>query len=316
MRYTLLTTVFLAASIATAVSGAPAAKPAKVKAAVPSGKVFASPQDAAQALVEAAATNNVQALLEILGPDSQKLVESGDAVQDKNSRAVFAKLAKASMRVEPDPHHEGDQVIIVGEDDWPMPIPIAKTAAGWQFDTAAGADEIINRRVGDNELEAIEICRGLVDAQFAYASKDRDSNGLLEYAQRFISTPGNQDGLYWPTEPDGSSSPIADVVAKAGVQGYDLTTGKPAPFHGYIYRILTEQGPSAPGGAYSYVVRGAMIGGFAFVAWPAEYGASGVMTFIINNQGNLYEKDLGPKTAELVKAMKAYNPDKTWRQIF
>lgn len=210
---------------------------------------------------------------------------------------------------------EGDEKVIlhIGNNDWPFPIPIVKTGERWRFDTTQGKEEILSRRIGKNELDAIQTCLAYVDAQREYAAMDRDSDGLQAYAQKFRSTKGKKDGLYWEAAPDEEPSPLGPLVAKARSDGY-MKGEKPAPYNGYFFRILTAQGANAKGGAYSYLVKGKMVGGFALVAYPASYGSSGVKTFIVNHEGVVYEKDLGRKTAKLAKFMKAFNPDKTWKK--
>ena len=204
----------------------------------------------------------------------------------------------------------------VGTNFWPFPVPIVKKDGRWFFDTAAGKDEILNRRIGKNELEVLQVMRAYVDAQREYASRDRNGDEVLEYAQRIASTPGTKDGLYWPPDLDGEISPLGPLVADAQEEGYNAPTKGTVttrlPFHGYFFKILTQQGKHAPGGKYSYIINGHMIGGFAMVAWPAEYGDSGIMTFIVNQQGRVYQKDLGPKTDKQAPAMKAYDPDPSW----
>jgi hypothetical protein len=208
-------------------------------------------------------------------------------------------------------------VLEVGEQAWPFPIPIVKTDGGWFFDTEAGKEEILNRRIGTNELATLNVVRACVEAEREYASRDRDGSGVLKYAQRFSSHPDSKDGLYWSPDLDGEVSPLGPLVADAQSEGYGLQTkdgkSKPQPFHGYYFKILTRQGKHAPGGAYNYIINGNMIGGFALVAWPAEYGRSGIMTFIVNQQGRIYQKDLGPNTGRIAPAMKRYDPDSTWQ---
>jgi hypothetical protein len=202
---------------------------------------------------------------------------------------------------------------VVGKGDWPFPIPIVKKGSGWVFDAAKGKEEVLNRRIGQNEINAIQVALAYVDAQREYAMKDRDGDGLLEYAQSFRSESGKRNGLYWPIKSGEEQSPLGEFAARAVKEGYKAAD-KPFPFHGYYYRILTAQGKDAAGGAYSYIVKGSMIGGFALVAYPAEYGNSGVMTFIVNHDGKVFQKDLGKNTASLAAAMKEYNPDKTWTE--
>jgi hypothetical protein len=208
-------------------------------------------------------------------------------------------------------------VLEIGTNAWPFPVPIVKNDGKWFFDTVAGREEILNRRIGSNELATLQVMRACVEAEREYASQDRDGNGVLKYAQRFISHPGTRDGLYWPTESDGEISPLGPLVAEAQSEGYGLQSregkARPQPYHGYFFKILTRQGKHAPGGKYDYVINGNMIGGFALVAWPAEYGRSGIMTFIVNQQGLIYQKDLGPKTSKLAPDMKRYDLDPGWQ---
>jgi hypothetical protein len=268
---------------------------------------FDTPQQAAEALVAAAEKDDVDALLAILGPAGKDLLVSGDAVEDKNGRAKFAEAARSKLDVtRPEPNKA---VVSVGADDWPLPIPIVKSGGKWRFDAKAGRREILARRIGGNELDAITLLRGYVEAQHEYASQVHDASGMLQYAQKAISTPGKQDGLAWKN-PDGSiGGPMGDEVAAALAEGY---TKKSEPYNGYHFRILTSQGTAAPRGARNYVVGGAMIGGFAMVAWPATYDVTGIQTFIVNQDGIVYQKDLGPNTSKLAPAIKSYNPDKGW----
>ena len=204
--------------------------------------------------------------------------------------------------------------IIIGNDNWPFPIPIVKKGEGWVFDTKAGREEVLNRRIGRNELNAIQVCQAYVEAQQEYASTDREQDGIIQYAQKVLSDPYRRNGLYWEAGEGEPPSPLGPFIAQAAMKGYTKKGDKPTPYHGYYFKILTGQGPNAPGGAYSYVINGHMVAGFALVAWPAEYGVSGVMTFIVNQNGTVYQKDLGPKTEGIVKAMTLYNPDRTWKR--
>jgi hypothetical protein len=274
-------------------------------------KAFASPQEAMQALVKALQAGDKESLQAILGPESEDILSSGDPVADQADRDRFLKaygekadfVAEGSDRVE----------VILGNDNWPLPIPLVKGSQGWFFDTAAGKEEILNRRIGRNELDTIQVCEGYVEAQREYASADREMDGIIQYAQKIISDPGRRNGLYWaPTEGE-PPSPAGPFMARAAAEGYKKSE-KPTPFHGYYYRILKAQGAKAPGGAYNYVIHDHMVAGFALVAWPAEYGGSGIMTFVVNSNGIVYEKDLGPKTAKIAEAMTRYNPDETWKR--
>jgi hypothetical protein len=283
-----------------------------VLAAKSKQKSFDSPEAAVEALVKALRDNSEKELLAIFGPGSESLISSGDKVDDRERREEFVQLYGEKNRLEA--AEDKKFIVRVGSKDWPFPIPIVKTGETWRFDTKQGKEEIINRRVGENELEAIQTCLAIVDAQREYAAMDRDDNGLLEYAQKFVSTKGKRDGLYWEVKPGEKPSPLGPLAAKAQSEGYSKRE-KPAPYNGYFYRILKAQGQSAHGGAYSYLVKGKMIGGFAIVAYPATYAVSGVKTFIVNHDGVVYQKDLGSRTASLAKSMKTFNPDKTWEKV-
>ncbi len=274
-------------------------------------KTFASPQEAMQALVKALRAGDKESLLAILGPESEDILSSGDPVADKTDRDRF--LAAYDDRVTFAPREVNHVEVILGHDNWPSPIPLVKGQQGWFFDTEAGKEEILNRRIGRNELDAIQVCEGYVDAQREYASADREMDGIIEYAQKIISDPNTRNGLYWEPAEGEVPSPAGPFMARAAAEGYKKGE-KPIPFHGYYYRILKAQGPKAPGGAYNYVINGHMVAGFALVAWPAEYGVSGIMTFVVNSNGIVYEKDLGPKTAKTAEAMTRYNPDETWKR--
>jgi hypothetical protein len=281
-------------------------------AAQPQQKTFKSPEAAVKALVDATRADDTAALEALFGPGSKDMISSGDDVDDARGRAMFVKSYDDAHRLE----KVGDkkQILYVGKDEWPMPVPIVKTGKRWRFNTLEGREEILSRRIGKNELGAIQTCLAIVDAEKEYATLDRDNNQLLEYAQKFESEKGKKDGLYWETDPGAPLSPMGPLVARAVGEGYK----KPeqlSPYHGYYFRILKAQGENAKGGAYSYVVNDAMIGGFAIVAYPAAYRASGVKTFIVNHEGVVYEKDLGAETAKLAAAMTVYDPDKTWMKV-
>lgn len=274
-------------------------------------RMFDSPTQAVDALSRAAEQNDVTALKEIFGADSEDIISTGDPVADKNARETFVQKAREKKRVAFDPSHPNQEIVYIGADDWPFPIPLIKQGSKWRFNTESGREEILARRIGANELNAINICRGYAEAQKEYASQIHDGQQPNQYAQRLISTPGKHDGLYWEN-PDGSSGgPIGEVVAKAIEQGY---TKKGEPFHGYYFKILKGQGSAAPMGNLDYVIDGAMIGGFALVAAPAQYRVTGVQTFIVNQNGIVYQKDLGPDTLAMFKSMDLYNPDKTWKK--
>jgi len=286
------------------------AQPATKTAAV-SQKGFDTPQQAADALIKAAGDYNVPELLAVLGPDGEDVVESADPVQDKNNAAAFAKEAAAKNSIELAKNNPNRATIIVGDEEWPFPVPVVKKNGKWYFNTKEGRQEILFRRIGTNELDAIQVCRGFVEAQKEYASEIHDDLGVNQYAQKIISSPGKQDGLYWQNADGSSGGPIGDAVAKALEEGYSI--GK-SGFHGYYFKILKGQGPAAPMGRLDYVIEGVMIGGFALVAVPAEYRVTGVKTFIVNNDGIVYQKDLGPESLNVVKNMELYNPDKTWQR--
>jgi hypothetical protein len=273
---------------------------------------FATPEEAAQALADAARTGDQKTMLAIFGPGGNGLVWSGDAVADRNGRERFVKAYDEKHSFDAG---GGKVVLDVGNDNYPFPIPIVPDGPAWRFDTAAGKEEIIDRRIGRNELYTIQTSLAYVDAQREYYTRDPDHDGLLQFAQKFASAPGKKDGLYWPTKEGETPSPLGPLVAKARGEGYSKKSAAPVPYWGYYYRILNAQGKDAPGGAYSYLAHGRMMGGFALVAYPAQYGVSGVMTFIVNQDGVVYQKDLGPKTASIALAMKEFNPDSTWTKV-
>jgi hypothetical protein len=278
-------------------------------------KGFVSPEEAVEALVEALKVNDIKALSDLFGPGSEDLVSSGDPVADQERRKQFVHYYELKHRLD---KVSADEVFLhVGYDDWPFPIPVVKTDTGWQFDANEGRDEILARRIGRNELSAIQVCLAYVDAQREYAVKDRDVDGLLEYAQQFRSDPGKKNGLYWPETEFKERSPLGPLMVAAEAAGHNVPApgSEPTPFYGYYYRILKAQGKHAAGGAYDYVVNGHMIGGFALVAYPARYGASGIMTFIVNHDGVVYQKDLGEETETIAKEMTAFDPDATWKKV-
>jgi hypothetical protein len=275
-------------------------------------KVFGSPEEAMKTLVETVKAGDRKGMMAILGPEGEDIIESGDEVADKNAQEQFVRAYQE--KVDFVKEKEDRVSIIVGKDHWPLPIPIVKRGEGWVFDTKAGREEMINRRVGRNELKAIQVCLTYVEAQREYATTDRGRDGIIQYAQKIASDKDRRNGLYWEVAEGEVPSPLGPLAAKAAAEGYRRAGDKPTPFHGYYYKILKGQGMSAPGGAYQYVINGHMVAGFALVAWPAEYDVSGVMTFIVNQNGTVYQKDLGLKTGELVKAMTLYNPDRTWKR--
>jgi len=276
-------------------------------------KAFATPEGAVKELMAAVKAGDSKALLTVLGAGAAPIVESGDAVADRSARERFLQSYQELSTIA----KSGDAkaVLNAGKDAWPFPIPIVKGVAGWSFDTKQGAEEILNRRIGRNELAAIQVLQAYVDAQRNYYPLNPQKDSLPHFAQRIASTAGKRDGLYWAVKTGDPPSPLGPLVASATAQGYTKSAdGKPAAYHGYYYRILTQQGPAARGGAYDYVAQGRMIGGFAMVAYPAGYGSSGVMTFIVNHDGEVYEKDLGPDTAAAARKMTQFDPDKTWKR--
>jgi hypothetical protein len=281
--------------------------------ATDTGNTFATAEDAVSALVQAVSAESGQDLRTIFGPAAAD-IQNADRVQATNDLHAFTAALNATNRLV----HQSDTkcVLEVGDSFWPFPIPIVKKDGRWFFDTEAGKDEILSRRIGKNELNTLQVMRAYVAAQREYASRDRNGDEVLEFAQRIASTPGNKDGLYWPPDLDGEISPLGPMVADAQAEGYTVQSkGQDTtrlPFHGYFFKILTQQGKHAPGGKYNYIINGHMIGGFAMVAWPAEYGDSGIMTFIVSQQGRVYQKDLGPKTGKLAADMKVYDPDPSW----
>jgi len=275
-------------------------------------KAFGSPEEAMKALVEAAHTDDTKGMMAILGPEGEDIISSGDAVADKAVQERFMRIYQE--KVDFVKEKEDRVSVIMGKDHWPFPIPIVKKGEGWVFGTKAGREEVLNRRIGRNELNAIRVSEAYVEAQREYAGTDRERDGIIQYAQKFWSDPDRRNGLYWEAAEGETPSPMGPYVAEAAEKGYTKKGDKPAPYHGYFYRILKAQGANAPGGAYQYVINGHMVAGFALVAWPAEYGVSGVMTFVVNQNGMVYEKDLGPKTEASAKAMTLYNPDRTWKR--
>lgn len=275
-------------------------------------KTFPTPKAAAAALVDAAENFDVQALDEILGPDGKDIIHTGEPARDREIAQQFAGQAREEMEVSIDPRTKRRAFISVGKDEWPFPVPIVKTGATWSFDSKAGLNEILFRRVGRNELDAVSICRGFVEAQDEYVLEKHAGSNVNQYAQKIISSPGKQDGLAWQN-PDGSwGGPVGEKVARAIERGY---AAKADPYHGYFFKVLKGQGPNAPLGQMDYVVNGAMIGGFALIAFPAQYRVTGVMTFIVSNDGVVYQKDLGPNTLQIAGSIDRFNPDKSWTPV-
>jgi hypothetical protein len=275
---------------------------------------FSSPDEAVKIMVDAARADDTKALLTIFGAAGKDIISSGDEVSDRREREWFLGLYEQKHRLGEEGN--GKIILTVGNEDWPFPVPITKKGDRWVFNTQEGREEILNRRIGKNELATIQVCLAMVDAQREYALRDPQNAGLGEYAQRFLSTPGKKDGLYWETQEGEEPSPLGPLAAKSVAEGYSKRSAdRPEPYHGYFYRMLKAQGKNAAGGAYDYVVKGKMIGGFAIVAYPAEYGNSGVMTFIVNQDGVVYQKNLGKETAKLAQAMTKFDPDKTWTKV-
>jgi len=275
-------------------------------------ETYKTAEDAAAALLAAAQSGDKQDALKVFGPDGEGIISSGDPVNDANQRNKFVEAYESKHLIET--KDDNNATLIIGEKDWPFPVPLVKKDNGWRFDTEAGLKEILFRRIGHNELDTIQSLLAYVDAQNDYAQITSASTGTATYAQRIISEPGKKDGLYWPTQSGEEPSPLGDLIASATSQGYEVGGGR-TPYHGYYYKILTRQGPAAHGGAYDYVVRGNMIGGFALVAYPAAYRNSGVMTFLVNHDGTVFEKDLGPQTVKIAEEMTSFNPDSTWKKV-
>ena len=297
--------VMLAIPLARAANAPPAAnaRPAYVQS------TFASPEEAAKALADAMRTDERKQIWRVLGPGASKFVRSGDPAQDEQARDAFVAAYDNSVKFERD--GDAKATLLIGPNDFPFPYPLVVKDGRWQFDARQGNEQVLDRRIGRNELSAINVCLAYVDAQREYATRDRNDNGLLEYAQKLVSAPGKQDGLYWPTNAGDPPSPLGPLTTSGRGQG-SAEAGAVSPYHGYYYRILTSQGKDAPGGAYDYIVNGKMIGGFALVAYPARWGSSGVMTFICNHDGVVFQKNLGSDSAAAASRMSVYNPDATW----
>jgi len=280
-------------------------------AAVIPPKMFASTEEAASALIDAAAAYDVDALKQILGSEGADLVSTGTPAEDRHIATTFAEVAQEKHAVVIDPNDENHAVLNIGSEDWPFAIPLVSKDAQWYFDAVRGKEELLYRRIGANELDTIEVCRGYVIAQQEYATEKHDGSEVNQYAQRIISTPGKRDGLAWQNEDGSWDGPVGEDAAQAIAEGYT----KNDPWHGYYYKVLTRQGPDAPLGEMDYVIKGAMIGGFALAAAPAQYGVTGVMTFIVSNDGVVYQKDLGENSLEEFGQLEAFNPDETWEAI-
>lgn len=279
-------------------------------------QTFASAAEAARALIAAAKAQDKAAMLRILGSDAAEIVNSGDDIADRRGMEQFAEAAEKAMSLVEGT--SGRVVLVVGAQSWPLPIPIIKRGEAWVFDAAAGKEEIVSRRIGENELTTIDVMRAFVTAQKQYAEVDREGDGIKKYARRIKSRPGKRDGLYWETKPGEDESPLGDLVAEAEEQGYRpgyRMSRRGEPYYGYYFKLITRQGSAAPGGRYDYVVNGHMIAGFAMVAYPAQWGVSGVMTFVVNQQGTVYQKNLGARTGEIAANMAEYNPDSSWAAV-
>ena len=303
--------ILISCLLGLALHAAAPAKPDAAAASTSTQKEFDTPKQAADALIQAAETFDVAGAKEILGPDSEDIISSEDPVMDRNRAQAFAAKAKEKASIEMDKKNSNHAILLVGNDNFPLPIPIVKQKGKWSFDTKVGREEILNRRIGANELNAIQICRGFVEAQKEYAEEKHDDSKVNQYAQHILSTPGKHDGLAWKNQDGTWGGPVGEEVAKALEEGYSAKRGQ--PYHGYYFKVLKGQGPAAPMGEMDFVVGGAMIGGFALAAAPAEYRVTGVQTFMIGPDGVVYEKDLGPDTLKTFQSMDKYNPDKTWK---
>jgi Protein of unknown function (DUF2950) len=303
----------VALACAFALTGIPALS-SRAAAQAAQHRTFGSPEDAVKALVETVRAGNLDQLLAFFGQDGKDLIASSDPATARQNRQVFTVAVGEQWHLED--AGPGRKTLVIGNEDWPFPVPLVKDGETWRFDTAAGKEEVLARRIGRNELEAIDICRTYAAAQRQYALTGHDGKPAGLYAAVFRSDAGKQNGLYWPADKGAKRSPLGDLVAQAASEGRSLGQNQaPEPFHGYLFKILTAQGAKVAGGAKSYVAGGHLSGGFALVAWPAQYDASGVMTFVINQSGVVWQKDLGPETAKTVAAMKAYDPDSTWNEV-
>jgi hypothetical protein len=317
-RLTVVTGIFFITILTVGfATSSPGAQQPEAKTATPASTAvkqvsFATPQEAANALIEAAASFDVPTLLSIFGPEGKDFISSRDPVRDKNNAVAFANDARQANSVVIDPKNPTRATLVVGDKQWPVPVPIVKKNGRWIFNSSEGRNEILNRRIGTNELDAIQICHGFVEAQIDYASQIHDDSGINQYAQRIISTPGKQDGLYWQYADGTTGGSISIAIARAIEEGYSID--KSSAYHGYYFKVLKGQGPATPLGKLDYVINGVMIGGFALIAAPAEYRVTGVKTFMVSYDGVVYQKDLGPDTLNIAKKIERYNPDKTWQR--
>jgi hypothetical protein len=312
-KVTTMTTSLHRRIVAVALLGVSALAGASALAQAPAQRTFASPEDAVKALADTVKAGSLDALLAIFGPEGKELIDSSEPAIARENQQVFTVAFREKWHLEdaaPD-----RKTLVIGHEDWPFPVPIVKDGSAWRFDTAAGKEEVLDRRIGRNELAAISTARAYVSAQRRYAEEGHDGKPAGLHAAKFQSDPGKQNGLYWPAARGQKRSPLGDLVAQAASEGRPVGTdaGQPSPFHGYYFKILTAQGSAASGGAKSYIVKGEMSGGFALIAWPSQYEATGIMTFIVNQDGIVYEKDLGPGTDATARKMTAYNPDSSWR---
>jgi hypothetical protein len=311
--FTLLLTAFFSLSLTGQTTAQATTDNQSLPASTVAQESFATPQFAADALIRAAKASDTAALLKIFGPDGKDFISSADPVRDKNYVDAFVGKAGEKTSVAIDPNNAARAILSVGNDNWPFPVPIVRKGRKWIFDSKQGHNEILFRRIGKNELDTIQVCEGFVEAQKEYASEIRDDSGVNQYAQKIISTPGKQDGLYWQNADGTPAGPISEAIARAIQEGYSAS--QPSGYHGYIFKVLKGQGPAARLGQLDYVINGIMIGGFALVATPAEYRVTGVKTFMVSYDGIVYEADLGPNSRKIVEAMERYNPDKTWQRV-
>jgi hypothetical protein len=314
MKFKLMMQTLAIAGLIAAAPAMVAAQPAPATRSAFQQQAYATPEEAAGALAAAIRALDEKALLTVLGPSARSWLASGDAVADRKDWEKFLAAYDRQHRISP--LTDGRAMVMVGDDDWPFPAPLVRQGERWVFDAAAGREEIVNRRVGRNELDTIQTLLAVVDAQREYAAGDLDGNGSNDYARRFVSSEGTRDGLFWPVAGDAPPSPLGPLVGAATREGYRKAAGGlPIAYHGYRYRMLSAQGAAAAGGAYDYLVNGRLIGGFAVLAYPAKYGVSGVMTFIVNHDGTVYQKNLGRTTETVANRMTRFNPDASWTKV-